>query len=208
MLYDRLIRLDRIENFEINKKAVWGLLGYRIKSTVVSSRVKKIVDECFQEAESLISPRGTYIIRKIKSKNSLIELENTGLTLKGESMKKLLRDSFAVILIAVTIGPGIDEKIREETEAGRIERALIFDVIGSEAVEAVANALNHLLDTQARHIRAFLTMRFSPGYGDLPLDFQKELYRELKLDELGIQINEKNLLYPQKTITAVIGVER
>ncbi len=208
MLYDRLIRLDRIENLEINKKAVWGLLGYRIKSTVLSSRIKEIVDHCFKEAETLINPRGTYIVRTISHKNDSIGLENTELVLRGESMKKLLKDSFAVVLMAVTIGPGIDKKIQEETEAGRMERAVIFDVIGSEAVEAAANALNHLLDTQARHIRASLTMRFSPGYGDLSLDFQKEIHKELKLDELGIRINEKNLLYPQKTITAVIGVEK
>ncbi len=208
MLYDRLVRIDRIENFEINRKAVWGLLGYRFRSTVINSRIKKLVDECFEEADKIIEPRGTYIIRKIRQKNEQIRLYNTDLILPGESMRKLLKDSFAVVLMAVTIGPGIDAKIKEETEKGRVERALIFDVIGSEAVEAVANALNHLLDTQARHTRAFLTMRFSPGYGDLPLEFQKEIYRELRLDEMGIQINEKNLLFPQKTITAVIGVEK
>ena len=208
MLYDRLIRLHRIENFEINRKAVWGLLGYRFKKTVISPRVKSLVEECFREAENLIKPAGTYIIRRIKEKNDSISFYNTKITLRGESMKKLLKDSYSVIFMAVTIGPGIDEKIKEETESGRMERAIIFDVIGSEAVEAVANSLNSLFDTQARHARSFLTMRFSPGYGDLGLEFQREIYEELKLDEMGIKINEKNLLYPQKTITAVIGVER
>jgi len=208
MLYDRLIRLQRIENFEINRKAVWGLLGYRFKKTVISPRIKALVEECFNEAHNLISPSGTYIIRKIKSRGDVITFHNTEITLRGESMKKLLAHSYAVIFMAVTIGPGIDEKIKEETEVGRMERAVIFDVIGSEAVEAVANSLNSLLDTEARHARSFLTMRFSPGYGDLTLDFQRQIYDELKLYEMGIKINEKNLLYPQKTITAVIGIER
>ncbi len=208
MLYDRLIRLDRIENFEINRKAVWGLLGYRFRKTVITPAVKSLVENCFKEAESLIKPRGVYLIRKIAEKNNLIKLLNSNIVLKGESMRKLLKDAHAVIFMAVTIGPGIDERIKAETEAGNVEKALIFDVIGSEAVEAVANSLNSFLDTQARHTRSFLTMRFSPGYGDLPLDFQREIYNELKLKEIGIKINEKNLLYPQKTITAVIGIER
>ena len=208
MLYDRLIRLDRIENFEINRKAVWGLLGYRFKTTVITPSVKSLVENCFKEAESLINPKGVYLIRKIAEKNDSVKLQNTEIILKGKSMKKLLKDSYAVIFMAVTIGPGIDEIIKAETEAGHVEKALIFDVIGSEAVEAVANSLNSLLDTQARHVRSFLTMRFSPGYGDLSLEFQRIIYEELKLNELGIKINEKNLLYPQKTITAVIGVER
>ncbi len=208
MLYDRLIRLDRIENFEINRKAVWGLLGYRFKTTVITPSVKSLVENCFREMESLIDPKGVYLIRKIDHKNDFIKLKNTDVVLRGESMSKLLKDSYAVIFMAVTIGPGIDERIKLETETGHVEKALIFDVIGSEAVEAVANSLNSLLDTQARHARSFLTMRFSPGYGDLSLEFQREIYKELKLDELGIKINEKNLLYPQKTITAVIGIER
>jgi cobalamin-dependent methionine synthase I len=64
------------------------------------------------------------------------------------------------------------------------------------------------LITQSRQAKLFLTTRFSPGYGDLPLTFQRDLYRELSLDELGIRITEKCILYPQKTITAVIGVEQ
>ena len=123
-------------------------------------------------------------------------------------MSDLLSDSFAVIIMAVTIGYKIDTVISEEVHSGNYQSAFVYDVIGSEAAEAVAVSLYTFLSSLARQEKFTLTKRFSPGYGDFSLENQKLLFQELSLEDLNIKINDKHVLSPRKSITAVIGVEK
>jgi len=207
MVFDKLVRLDGFQ-LEINKRAVYSMLGYRRGRTAVTRKLTDLVETVVKEAMNLVDTKGVYIIRRIRDRADGITLLGSDVVLRGSSMEKLLADSFAVALMAVTIGPELERRVSEESEAGNMERSLVFDVVGSEAVEAAANSLNSHIVVQARQAKAALTRRFSPGYGDLPVDFQRDIYLELSLGELGIEINEKNILFPQKTITAVIGVEK
>ena len=53
----------------------------------------------------------------------------------------------------------------------------------------------------------FLTDRFSPGYGDLPLSLQADFLRATDAGrKLGITVNDSFLMTPCKTVTAVIGL--
>ena len=68
---------------------------------------------------------------------------------------------------------------------------------------------NLLRRTQARDMAKalYLTDRFSPGYGDLPLSQQKELFRLLDVTRrIGVSLSESGLMVPQKSVTALIGV--
>jgi len=122
-------------------------------------------------------------------------------------MKELLKNSFAVIFMAVTLGLKLEEKMQQEMESANHERALVYDVAGSETVESIAQSLYRYLEIQARQSKKELTRRFSPGYGDFSLDFQSDFNEELDLPRLGIRLDLNNLLSPQKSITAIMGVE-
>ena len=51
------------------------------------------------------------------------------------------------------------------------------------------------------------TDRFSPGYGDLPLDLQPALCAALDAQRrLGLTVTDSLLLNPVKSVTAVIGL--
>jgi len=109
--------------------------------------------------------------------------------------------------MAVTIGSGLENLSSRYTKEKQFENALVLDTIGSEAAEASANALNSYLLTLARQAKNTLTRRFSPGYGDMPLEFQKDMFKELALGHLDIALDKKYILSPRKTVTAIIGVQ-
>ena len=53
----------------------------------------------------------------------------------------------------------------------------------------------------------FTRPRFSPGYGDLPLDVQSPLLALTDATRrLGVTLSESNLMNPLKSVTAVIGL--
>lgn len=206
MDFDRLHIIGDIQ-YSIDRKTVYSLLGYKKDQTKLPQKMFDRIDLAFQEAEKLIETKGVYIIRRIKKKGDPIYLQGSPTTIWGHSAKNLLKNSFAVIFMAVTIGSGLEKLASQYTKEKQLEKALVLDTIGSEAAEASANALNSYLLTLARQAKNTLTKRFSPGYGDLLLTFQKEMFRELSLDGLNIVLDKKFILFPRKTVTAILGVE-
>lgn len=206
MDFDRLKIIGDIQ-YSLDKKAVYSLLGYKKDRTKLPQIMFDRVEKSFRDAENLIEAKGAYIIRRIKKKGDSITLLDSTTSLESHSVKNLLKNSFAVVFMAVTIGSGLEKLAGRYTKEKQFENALVLDTIGSEAAEASANALNSYLLTLARQAKKTLTQRFSPGYGDLPLSFQKDMFRELSLDGLNIVLDKKFILSPRKTVTAILGVE-
>ena len=76
---------------------------------------------------------------------------------------------------------------------------------GSAYVEAGCDAAER--EIAARFLDRYLTDRFSPGYGDLPLGLQQEICTLLDTERrLGVHATEHCLLNPQKSVTAIVGL--
>ncbi|MCJ7579954.1 MAG: hypothetical protein MUP98_05400 [Candidatus Aminicenantes bacterium] len=206
MDFDRLHIVEDIQ-YSIDRKTVYSLLGYKKEKTKLPQKMFDHVESTFKEAEKLIGAKGVFIIRRIREKGDPMSLHGSQTVIKGHSAGNLLKNSFAVIFMAVTIGFGLENLASRHTKEKQFEKTLVLDTIGSEAAEASANALNSYLQTIARQAKHTLTGRFSPGYGDMPLQFQKDMYRELALERLSIVLDKKYILFPRKTVTAIIGVE-
>ena len=53
----------------------------------------------------------------------------------------------------------------------------------------------------------FLTDRFSPGYGDLPLTAQRQLCEALDTGRrIGLSLSPSLLMIPGKSVTAILGI--
>ena len=82
-------------------------------------------------------------------------------------------------------------------------KALFFQAIGAERIESLCDTFCAELKENGLQLRP----RFSPGYGDLPLDLQKDLFRVLDCSrKIGLTLNESLLMSPSKSVTAIIGI--
>ena len=82
---------------------------------------------------------------------------------------------------------------------------MILDACGSALVESGCDAAE--LELSKNFPDYYFTDRFSPGYGDLPLNSQKNICDLLNgARRLGVQVTESYLLNPSKSVTAVIGI--
>ena len=84
-------------------------------------------------------------------------------------------------------------------------RAVALDACGSAYVEAGCDAAER--EIRSRFPGMYLTDRFSPGYGDLPLGLQPELLaRTDARRRLGVSLTESLLMVPSKSVTAILGI--
>ena len=122
----------------------------------------------------------------------------------GQDIRALLHDCGQLILMAATLGAEAEALIRR-TQRQNMADAVILDAVGSAAIENVCD--NLCADLADALSPRFLTERFSPGYGDLPLSEQETIFRILELERrIGVSLTAGGLMIPQKSVTAFIGV--
>jgi vitamin B12 dependent methionine synthase, activation domain len=84
--------------------------------------------------------------------------------------------------------------------------AVALDAAGTAAVESAADEAEVLLRSELKG--AELTPRFSPGYGDMPLSFGRDIIKLTEAERyLGVTLTESDTLLPSKSVTAVIGIK-
>lgn len=125
--------------------------------------------------------------------------------LLGQSVRQFLGQPDKVIICATTLGTQVDQLIRMEGVLS-ISNAVLID---TAAMEVIEDNLNEWVRTlKKEHFDgAYLSPRFSPGYGDMPLTMQKDILKELQCQkQIGLTVSDSGILLPKKSVTAVIGV--
>ena len=83
----------------------------------------------------------------------------------------------------------------------------MLQAIGAERIESLCNIFNTELATKMNSQDKKLAPRFSPGYGDLPLEIQSDIFRVLNCStKIGLTLNKSLLMTPTKSVTAIIGI--
>ncbi len=112
------------------------------------------------------------------------------------------------ILFAATIGLATDRLI---TKYGRLSpaKALCMQAIGAERIESVCD---EFCDEQRQKYEAeglAMKPRFSPGYGDFPLEAQRDVFRALDCHrKIGLSLNDSLLMSPSKSVSAIVGLSQ
>ncbi len=184
---------------EINRRETLQYLGYRGGS--IPENVLEQLENCEREILQCAVPR---ILWRRFEREPDGRLSGTAFTPAGKDIRKFLDGCDQVILMAATLGMEVENLLRR-MQARDMARALIMDAAASAAVE---NVCNNLCDDLAKaNAPRYLTDRFSPGYGDLPLVQQRDLFRLLDISRrIGVSLSDSGLMVPQKSVTALIGV--
>lgn len=165
-----------------------------------SGELDTLLDEVWEAAAPLLSYRVAY--RTVPVTVTGEEIALGSLRAQSRALRECLGDCREAILLAATVGMGLDRLL---LRYGRISpvRALLLQAIGAERVEALLSVFT--AEREAEPLR--LSRRFSPGYGDLPLDIQRHLLPLLDAERtLGITLGSSLLMSPSKSVTAIIGL--
>ncbi len=189
---------------KINRAEAFRYMGY--KGGKIPANVEALADECEQSLLAKITPKFVWRIFDIEKTSEGVEIKNTALVFKGKNISAHLRGCEKCILLAATLGAGADSVIRAY-EAVAMEKAVISDSLASAAIEQVCNAAEQEIQSQLDGYN--FTWRYSPGYGDFPLDIQGGFLKVLDAGKrIGLGVSESLILTPRKSVTAVMGISK
>ena len=151
-----------------------------------------------------LSPRWVYKVFPLLHEGGEIAIPDADIALQDTSSRAMLAQCSHVVLLACTLGVSFDTMLRAERSRD-MASAVILDACGSALVEAGCDAAEKEL--KHRFPDRYLTDRFSPGYGDLPLELQPQICAALDATRrLGIHVTDRYLMNPAKSVTAFIGL--
>lgn len=160
--------------------------------------------EAGADLAAAVQPRYTYRAFSLSFETEGIRLREADLLLPGRDAALMLAQCSRAVLLACTLGTQFDRRLLA-LQARDMAKAALTDACGSALVEQGCGQAER--EIAARFPEAYLTDRFSPGYGDLPLSLQPEISRALDLERrLGIHVSENFWMNPVKSVTAVIGL--
>jgi len=193
-----------MECFGIDRKEVLRYLGHRGQE--VGERLEGLVDECILEIKAAASPKYIFRTFGITSRDGSVILEDGLFELPGKAISRHLGNSGSCILIAATIGSEVDKRIRYY-EKKDLTKALILDACATAYIEDVCDKVCGDIEKNSLEEGEHLTWRFSPGYGDLPINIQKGFLAVLDAGKrIGLTASSTNILLPRKSVTAVMGI--
>ena len=163
-----------------------------------------LIDECIKEAEPVLCYRVCYTILYIEYKDNQLCLGN--IAAPYQTIIKAIKDADEVLLFAATVGTPFDRLIQRYAALAP-SKALILQAIGAERVESLCDAFCDKMTSELSVLGKCLTPRVSPGYGDIPLTMQRDIFAVLDCPrKIGLTLDESLLMSPSKSVTVIAGI--
>ncbi len=194
-----MVRTDTINGVKVNRDEVLRYLGYGKNSADES--VISLIEKCTEEMLNCATFKACYDEYDIS-----IEEENVifgNIETESKSLKKNLKDCEKVIVFTGTIGIEPDRIIRKYSMTSPAN-AVVAQAVGTVMIEEWCNVLVERLKENR-----FLRPRFSPGYGDFSIEFQKNIFDMLDCPrKIGVSLTESLMMVPSKSVSGIIGVSK
>ncbi len=170
----------------------------------VTAQISEILDRAEEQVRTTLSPKYTYREASLYYYGDELFAEGMSAPLKGNDIKEHLKGCTKVIILAATLSSEADKLIRQ-AEVRDMTEALAVDALCSSAIEQVCDRAEEEIFAGASG--AYRTTRYSPGYGDFPLDMQRDILSFLDaMRRIGLTSTPDSILVPSKSVTAIIGV--
>ena len=186
---------------EVNKNEILRYAG--VKET--SAQISELMEECLTLCLGSFSYNVCYMNLPIKHLDDGLDLGFC--VTDSKSLEKNLKGCDSIILFAATVGSGLDRLIARHSVTSPA-KAFMLQAIGAERIEALCNTFNAEISQEVKAHCKLTSPRFSAGYGDFPLEFQKNICEALDCQrKIGVTLQESLIMLPTKSVTAIIGIK-
>lgn len=182
-----------ITDFKMNvdQRKVYDIVGtyYDIPQEL---KTDSSFERLYEIAKSIISPRGVFTRKDGNDQYGLETIDRCRY----------------IYYCMVTLGQAITDEIDRLLAQDRFPEALLLDEISNEILFDVSSQLYSSISSSARKDGLGLTCRLSPGDGELPITFQKDIFEAFDRDEVsGMYIFQGCMIHPVKSMAYIYGAD-
>ncbi len=184
----------------VNRREVLRYMGCRGDNAEIDALVERALALC----EDKLTYRVCFAEFELSIENAVCDF-GFG-KVESNDLSKCLFGCKKAVVFAATVGLELDRLV---LRYGKTEPSLAvcFQSIGAERIEALCDAFCSEMKEKYASEGLSLRPRFSAGYGDLPLGFQKEIFSALDCPRrIGLTLNDSLIMSPTKSVTAIIGI--
>lgn len=187
---------------KVNRNEIYRYMGCKGEA---DPAVRRLAQESLEQLDGVCRPG--YVVREFP-----LRLLPDGRILGGcfetrsKSLYRNLKDCRQVLVFAATLGIGPDQLIRRYSRL-EMSRALALQAASAAMIESYCNQVCAKLKQEYRDRGLYLRPRYSPGYGDFPLECQPKILAALDAGRrIGIKLTDSMLMMPSKSVSAVMGI--
>lgn len=130
------------------------------------------------------------------------------LQISSKSLARNLNHCEKAVLFGATLGTGVDRLIAR-TSLTDMANAVVLQACAAAMLEEFCDEKQFEIGEELEKEGLYLRPRFSPGYGDFDIGFQKSFMQMLDCAKaIGLTMTESFMMTPTKSVTAVIGASR
>lgn len=194
------------KTLDISKDEI--LRGLGMKPSDADEYLLQLIERQLDEARLMLEPSAGYVISPdflVNKGAHIIQIEGRVFD-THKQVTSLLAKSKYLVLFACTIGDKLEKEAKKQMAAGNSLEGYIFDLIGSEFAECVAEKLHNEIEKQAAIYTLKVSNRYSPGYCNWPVSDQHKLFLLLGNANCGIRLTDSSLMLPVKSVSGLLGV--
>ena len=191
------------KDFSPDMKETARYLGYR-KAVGPDVNVSALMEKAAQEMQAVMKPQAVFEIFPVTFGLDP-EVSFADVTLHSRDLTTNLEGCTKVALLAATIGPQVDALIRRNSSLDPVY-ASILQATGAMFIEEVVDLVNQEIKKIAASQGLKTKPRYSPGFGDVPLEVQKDFFRLLPCTRIGLTLMDTLIMAPEKSVTAFVGL--
>ncbi len=164
----------------------------------------KKIEQLEDEILGSVTPKSIYREFGVRALENGVEINDVKFL--SEALKKNLSGCDRVLLYCCTLGIESDVILRKygATDSSKF---VLAQAIFTEMCEAYSDEITEKLAADYSESGLNLKPRFSVGYGDLRLEYQREFFKLLEITKrIGVTLNDECMMTPSKSVTAFIGI--
>lgn len=194
------------KELNLNVSQIERVIGYKegekekVFSDLISEVLKELEPVCKIKAEFVIIPNVKFL-----DAGKSVDIGNINFQIKKIVFGQLKKsDSIAVFLCTAGVEPGF--RSRKAMKEGDLLRGYMYDIIGSEIVEAAADLMQDALKSETASDGKKITNRYSPGYCGWDVAEQHKLFQLIPDNFCGVSLTDSALMDPVKSVSGFIGI--
>lgn len=194
------------KDLKLTVSQIEKVLGYTEENS--EAHFSELIEKALKEAAEVCSIKAEYMIFDdviFTDINKTVSVNNVTFDIKKIVYGQLKKSESAAIFLC-TAGEEIGKMSRRAMKSSDLLEGYIYDVVGSEIVEAAADLMQGEIEKLIASAGRKITNRFSPGYCGWDVSEQHKLFQLLPGTYCGIKLTASALMDPEKSISGMIGI--